>query len=251
MTTFSSSSNPRGTSASGAPSAGKPRKTGKTAILVIHGIGEQNPYETLDSFAQGFALYFNKLNPKNKAQLHPERLRHKDWTQVCVHLEFEKDATPNGLRQLSLFEFYWAPYTEGKMTYRGVLGWLARTSLTPLRYLTDNLQMRIDTSPSLFFLGVRPLALPERSEILRIYRAPLALNEKSFFAVQGRAFGEKKPMGKSREVRRPAGASRITGIELTTTDAVAMSPCEPPGITRLMLGCPVSEIVSTGSFAPT
>src|SRR6266513_5122733 len=67
----------------------------------------------------------------------------------------------------------------------------------------------------------------------------------------GRELGEKNPMGKSRAVRKPAGASRITGIEFTTTEAVAMSPCEPPGITRLMLGCPVSEIVSAGSFAPT
>ena len=36
--------------------------------------------------------------------------------------------------------------------------------------------------------------------------------------------GEKKPMGRSREVRRPEGASRIAGIELTATEAVAMSP---------------------------
>jgi|ERR1700674_2269250 len=157
MTTSSSPANPRGTSASGAPSAGQPRRAGKTAILVIHGIGEQNPYETLESFARGFALYFNQLNPNNKAQLHPERIRHRNWTQAAVHLKFQHDATPNGLRQLSLFEFYWAPYTEGKMTYRAVLGWLARTSLTPLRYLTDNLQMMIDTSPSLFLLGLAHL----------------------------------------------------------------------------------------------
>ena len=30
------------------------------------------------------------------------------------------------------------------MTYRAVLGWLARTSFTPLRYLTDNLQLMIE-----------------------------------------------------------------------------------------------------------
>jgi hypothetical protein len=144
MTISSSPANPRDTSASSASAPGKPRRAGKTAILVIHGIGEQNPYETLDSFAQGFALYFNKLNPSNKALLHPERIRHKNWTQAAVHLKFKQDATPNGLRQLSLFEFYWAPYTEGKMTYRSVLGWLARTSLTPLRYLTDNLQMMLE-----------------------------------------------------------------------------------------------------------
>jgi hypothetical protein len=42
--------------------------------------------------------------------------------------------------------------------------------------------------------------------------------------VYGFALGEKNPIGKSFAVRSPAGASRITGIELTATDAVAMSP---------------------------
>ena len=144
MNNSSSPANARGAGASSGAAADKARKTGKTAILVIHGIGEQNPYETLDSFARGFALYFNQLNPENKAQLHPERIRHKNWTQAAVHLKFKQEATKNGLTQLSLFEFYWAPFTEGKMTYRAVLGWLARTSLTPLRYLTDNLQMMIE-----------------------------------------------------------------------------------------------------------
>ena len=68
---------------------------------------------------------------------------------------------------------------------------------------------------------------------------------------QGFALGEKNPIGKSFAVRSPAGASRITGMELTATDAVAMSPCEPPGIVKLMLGCPVSVTVSAGLFAPT
>src|SRR5258706_175242 len=58
-------------------------------------------------------------------------------------------------------------------------------------------------------------------------------------------------MGRSRAVRNPAGASRITGMELTTTEAVAISPWEPPGITRLMFGCPRNSIVSAGAFAPT
>src|SRR5215831_14834895 len=66
----------------------------------------------------------------------------------------------------------------------------------------------------------------------------------------GLAVGEKNPRGKSREVRRPAGASRITGIEFTTTEAVATSPCEPPGIVRLMFGWPFSSTESAGSFAP-
>ena len=44
---------------------------------------------------------------------------------------------------------------------------------------------------------------------------------------------------RSREVRRPAGAARIAGMQLTTTEAVATSPCVPPGTMSLMLGWPV------------
>ena len=35
-------------------------KAKKTAILVIHGIGEQNPYETLDNFARHVADYLRR-----------------------------------------------------------------------------------------------------------------------------------------------------------------------------------------------
>jgi len=38
------------------------RRTFKTAILVIHGIGEQDPYETMDSFARGLTDYFRETS---------------------------------------------------------------------------------------------------------------------------------------------------------------------------------------------
>ena len=110
--------------------------TAHTAMLVIHGIGEQNPYDTLDSFARGLANHFADRKPTLRA----ERIRHEDWTEVAIHVEFERAATPNGLRRLSLFEFYWAPFTEDKVSYWGVLKWIARTAFTPLAYLADNLQ---------------------------------------------------------------------------------------------------------------
>jgi len=110
--------------------------TAHTAMLVIHGIGEQNPYDTLDSFARGLAEHFADHKPTLRA----ERIRHEDWTEVAVHLEFENAATRNGLKHLSLFELYWAPFTEDKVSYWGVLKWIARTAFTPLAYLADNLQ---------------------------------------------------------------------------------------------------------------
>src|SRR5579864_4771258 len=67
----------------------------------------------------------------------------------------------------------------------------------------------------------------------------------------GFASGGRKHMGRSREVRRPAEASRIAGMQFTTTDAVAISPCVPPGIVSVKLGLPAISTVSPGSVAPT
>src|ERR1700680_3820481 len=67
----------------------------------------------------------------------------------------------------------------------------------------------------------------------------------------GRACGEKNPIGRYRAVRNPAGASRITGMEFTTTEAVAVSQGDPPGMVKLILGCPRNATVSPGSLAPT
>ncbi|MGC2831755.1 MAG: hypothetical protein WB627_17385, partial [Candidatus Acidiferrum sp.] len=43
-----------------------PLRSHRTAMLVIHGIGEQNPYETLDSFARGLFSYL-----RDRAHLNP------------------------------------------------------------------------------------------------------------------------------------------------------------------------------------
>lgn len=68
---------------------------------------------------------------------------------------------------------------------------------------------------------------------------------------QGKAVGGKKEKGRSRGERRPAGAARMTGMQLTATAAVARSPWVPPGMTRWSGGSPVSSMESAGSIAPT
>ena len=117
----------------------------RVAVLVLHGIGEQVPYETLDSAGRGFAETFGADGYPCK--LTGERLQHADWTEVAVHLDFDAPATPQGLRRLSLFEFYWAPYTEGKTRLASMVRWLAITALTPLRYLSANLQAELGATP--------------------------------------------------------------------------------------------------------
>ena len=124
---------------------GPTHPTTKTAVLVIHGIGQQDPFETLDSFARGLVDYFREIFARTKQtngikEIRPARLNHGEWVEVALRLRFDKPATPRGLQELHLHEYYWAPHTQGRMTYRALLTWLIRTGLTPLRYLSQNLQ---------------------------------------------------------------------------------------------------------------
>src|SRR5216683_754439 len=102
---------------------------------------------------------------------------------------------------------------------------------------------------------IRRYAVPSKANHRRLNIYLRAANTIANYEVTGSDYGfapgGRKHMGRSREVRKPAGASRIAGMQFTTTEAVAMSPCVPPGIVSVRLGLPVISTVSPGSVAPT
>ena len=136
------------------------------AIMVVHGIGEQNPYETLDGFARGLDQYYREKCGAG-SNLRPERIDYSHGPRMCVHLE-PPAAAGSAWRRISLFEYYWAPETEDKITYRDSLLFLIRTGLRPLRELSLNLQ-------EVFRAGEKlPMTLRVVGIFLReIYRAVL------------------------------------------------------------------------------
>ena len=115
-------------------------KAKRTAMLVIHGIGEQNPYETLDSFARGLAGYLRSQAGWD-CVLQPNRIQHDDWVEVMIRLQEDNKAGETPEEFIDLYEYYWASCTEGKISYRQVLTWLIKTDLSPLQHLTENLQL--------------------------------------------------------------------------------------------------------------
>ena len=116
-----------------------PLRSHRTAMLVIHGIGEQNPYETLDSFARGLFSYLRDRAHLNPA-LAPLTIALKDWTQAGIRITVNPGQGPALEGRLDLFEYYWAPDTEDKLSWKDTLKWLIQTDLTPIRYFADNLQ---------------------------------------------------------------------------------------------------------------
>jgi len=109
--------------------------TTQAAILVVHGIGEQKPYEALDGFARGLA---RELGVR-AGQLEHRLVWRDGRATSCVRVP----APPGRLDvdALDLYELYWAGMVEGRIRLREVLTWIARTSLTPLRLWAQNREL--------------------------------------------------------------------------------------------------------------
>lgn len=126
---------------------GQPAK--RTAILVLHGIGAQKPYETLDQFARGLLGFFAPPQAVGKSSIQGTqeiRLRqHKanlntseqDWTQAFVRVR--TPSRPHDL--IDLYEYYWAPVITGRVSALQSLKFLIAAGLSPFQYLRDNLNV--------------------------------------------------------------------------------------------------------------
>ncbi len=108
----------------------------KRAIWVVHGMGQQVPFETLDALAQG-VIDAAPMNPNGwQISLPPRIVTTKFFsadslnkTQVVqrVEIDFHKPGhDPKNPRkmELHLYEAYWAPLTEGVAKLTDVLSFL-------------------------------------------------------------------------------------------------------------------------------
>ncbi|MGB8029530.1 MAG: hypothetical protein WCF30_07670 [Terracidiphilus sp.] len=119
-------------------------------ILVIHGIGNENPYGTLDSFARGLYEHFGKYGPAGYEMAAEWKERSSDpshkqqsWTQAQIRFTpaAGSQADAIGAPRITMAEYYWSPATKGRLKDLDVLTWLIRTGLEPFRYLSENIQV--------------------------------------------------------------------------------------------------------------
>jgi hypothetical protein len=118
-------------------------------ILVIHGMGEENPYDTVDQFARGVYDEVRAARPAAGYVIQTEwreraagpAFSATSWTQAQLKfvptLAAPSQATPEYL----LSEYYWSPLTKDKVKDLDVIYYLIRAGLSPFRYLAENLRV--------------------------------------------------------------------------------------------------------------
>lgn len=111
---------------------------GRTAFMVIHGIGEQMPLETLDSYARGIIAELRSAGVRCSIEHRiAERGSGDDrWMESFVRLSGE------GGGSIDIHECYWAYLTEEKASLGDILNWLLRTATATVRYYRENLELQ-------------------------------------------------------------------------------------------------------------
>jgi hypothetical protein len=92
----------------------------RIAIFVAHGMGQQIPFETLDAIAESLRAHDESLTGRREKPVSTSVRAGDQWLQR-VELNLK-----SGAEQLEahVYEGYWAPLTEGRITLRQVMGFL-------------------------------------------------------------------------------------------------------------------------------
>lgn len=110
----------------------------KTAFLITHGIGEQNPFETLDAFVRGCFNVLNKRYPEKIAIRHNVKTRTEDgkfaWVENFISLVKEDQ---QGSR-IDFYEYYWAHKMAGEITFQELVNWLIKASDNAKKFYKKN-----------------------------------------------------------------------------------------------------------------
>ncbi|UCD15046.1 MAG: hypothetical protein JSV34_04810 [Candidatus Omnitrophota bacterium] len=100
----------------------------KTAVVVIHGIGQQESFEALDAFTRNFSKTYSELcrDSKQSAFLQKRHSlrRFPDWIESYVSLN--PGSADKGA--IDIYEYYWAHLTQRKISACAVMQWLIKVS---------------------------------------------------------------------------------------------------------------------------
>ncbi|HEY1952792.1 MAG TPA: hypothetical protein VGG76_08290, partial [Gemmatimonadaceae bacterium] len=96
---------------------GEPKK--RIAIFVAHGMGQQIPFETLDSIAESLRTHDSALTGQTVTAV-SNSIKAEDQWLPRIELGLK-----SGNVEAHIYEAYWAPLTEGRINIRQVMGFLS------------------------------------------------------------------------------------------------------------------------------
>ena len=108
---------------------GEPRENGqRVAIIVNHGMGQQVPYETIEGVAKAVwrGITHEKNGPDAGCVIRRVRPRTEGKGEVETELVRAEIEMQHGQQKydVHIYESYWAPLTEGKVTLKDLMSFL-------------------------------------------------------------------------------------------------------------------------------
>jgi len=109
------------------PAGEVPRK--KRAVWIVHGMGQQVPFETVDGLAEGIMRVAHPVPGRDGFEPRVRTVQIGDQTVQRVELDVFEGGR---CIELHLYEAYWAPVTEGKVNLSEVISFLFSASFRGL-----------------------------------------------------------------------------------------------------------------------
>ena len=89
-----------------------------TAVIVFHGMGQQVKFETLDQLAQALIEAHEAKGEKSAKRVRHVWCDDRDGGRFMPRAEVElQDANGNARKTVHIYEAYWAPQTEGAISF--------------------------------------------------------------------------------------------------------------------------------------
>lgn len=117
----------------------------RSAILVIHGIGNQNPLETIDQFSRTLVKSLEKsLGCQVELSHGLAKKKRSDgqdlWFDNYLRIHFKRE----GLileEYLDVYEYYWAHYTEDQAELTDIAAWVSQVTSGAKKFYRENKEL--------------------------------------------------------------------------------------------------------------
>ena len=108
----------------------------KIGLLIIHGIGEQDVLDTLDTFTRNLVKSLQETRG-SQIRLTHNRMPLPGDIDDYVSLTFDNDSS----LEIDVHEYYWAHKMKGMIAFHEVMDWLQQASNGAQKFYDDNVEL--------------------------------------------------------------------------------------------------------------